>query len=145
MNGWKSCFFSGVFFFSGLKKSSELMTCALFHGKKKHKNTQKFGRKKKTQPTFVEKKIGLPQNPNEWQMNISWKKKTQLVFFPLSGNKKKQHFRILMNEWPMNFSREKKYDTFGTTLDWTIFSLEKKSVTLPSPERYPNQKLLLHD
>ena len=65
--------FRGVFF-SGLKKSSELMTCALFQEKKNtkiHKNSEE---KKKTQPTFVEKKIGLPQNPNEWQMNISWKK-----------------------------------------------------------------------
>ena len=41
----------------------------------------------------------------------------------------------------MNFSREKKYDTFGTTLDWTIFSLEKKISYATKPRKVPKPKI----
>ena len=87
MNEWKSCFF----FFRCRKKktalkSNEWMACELFRGKKKknRKISQKF------------------------------QKSACVFFFPRFRKKKKHDFRIWMNEWPTNLSREKKkYGTFG--------------------------------
>ena len=45
------------------------MTVELFRKKKNNTKTHK-NTGKKTQPTFV-KKMGIPQNPNEWLMNFS--------------------------------------------------------------------------
>ena len=66
------------------------MICELFREKKTQKDTQNFGKKKHN--TFLLKKRGVSQNPNEWPMNFSVEKKITSCFFSDQnydfGNKK---------------------------------------------------------
>ena len=80
----KLFFFRGVFF-SGLKKSSELMTCALFQEKK---NTQKFGRKKKHNQILSKKKSDFLKIRMNDRWTLHEKKNTASIFSPLREIKK---------------------------------------------------------
>ena len=115
-------FSSAVFFFRPLKMS-EWVKCKLFPGKKKQQQQKKW--EKKTPPkcekllilpflTIFDLFLGTSKILGEWVACKLFLGKKNNCFFFLKQEKKNKVLRIWVSEWEVNFSGEKKYDTFGS-------------------------------